>query len=1041
MQQQQQQKEKTQPLPFLPKTQQQQQQQQEFALKNQYVLKITSETAPSLGIQILKQNRAVLNITRIQVSRLVVDDITRRVYEGYSERVAKVLRSWDVTSLINVTTDNDAATVEAQTTHEGDVRVLIHASAPAENKVSLHMEIKTVHCDPGMLNLLCPVNRIGVEWQATSDEERLYGLGERFNTNERGDASITTEAYCWTEDGGWDLVPDIKRRWPKKTATYMPSPFLVSDGGYVVHVDTYARTLWQPGTPSTRTHAVFAEDARLPLDIYDGEGNARVARDAYVRAHAGVPLIPPPFQFGVWEGFQSALSTVKPSDPLGVFRMYQEWDIPISVADTSLHFFPNGDQREVRSEVAFNNSVYRAAGLAPFAYFNPFVATSYELAWEDASQMGLLVRTGPQPPRLDTATSAALARLASVGLSLGEEMDCDAALRKLPSAQRQQAWAHLGSSAPTLTRTCASEIDALTSALLQRQHPYATPRPDAPFTFAYKGAGPDPFYVSLLDFSKNGTERWYAQHIDDALEVGYMGWMYDYGEYGDTDLWYANNVSASLMHNQYPELYQAACLKHLRSVLKPPRALERLVGKHAMNPKGDYAPDATYFVRSGYSKSPGNTYNSWTGDPTCDFSAVSGLAGSVVAMLSQGLMGMAFAGSDVYGFTCSFNGPTYELMARWVQLGAMSGNFHTRNGGTNLFGAKRRHKFMDSVKGRTFFRVYAKLRTQLFPYLYMSAHAARTEAQPLMRHHILSHPHDVAATRSPYQYMLGENLLVAPLVHERQVGRDVYFPCGNTYLDIFTNATTTTRGGADGGGGILFDSRDGRFRIRGGHSESSGTRHHGCSKARVTSRLEHDLIPVFAIEGSAIPILDPTVTTLGEKAHDVVDDAASLFGARATDVATSLATAVHWWVFPTADERGWSNGESFDGCTLSTRRLSSGDLSLSISESRLSRVHVIQIALDASSSDVAASGAPASLATTNEVDGERTVLDESRHWSDVANIVSCDAAGGNCAAMPNATHTAWTLDREARVLWVRIPVDAGTPSPRLSFSLAPVAVD
>merc|ERR1719473_983460 len=250
--------------------------------------------------------RTVFKVRALSVSRLVVDDFTRRVYEGYDARVAKTVGTWQATEVVSIANNNStgAALVELRTSHEGDVRVLVSAHAyrhaNGANVYVFNATIETISCNPGLLRLLCPVNRIAIDWQPQTATDRIFGLGERFNTNGRGDASITKDAYCYTEDGGWDLVPDVRRRWPKRTATYMPAPFIISDEGYVLYANTHARTLWSP-----EQHAVYAEDTALPLVLFDGNGNTRNARDAYVGAYAGAPLIPPPFQLGVWEGFQS----------------------------------------------------------------------------------------------------------------------------------------------------------------------------------------------------------------------------------------------------------------------------------------------------------------------------------------------------------------------------------------------------------------------------------------------------------------------------------------------------------------------------------------------------------------------------------------------------------------------------------------------------------------------------------------------------------------------------------------------------------------
>uniref|UniRef100_UPI000B0D739A TIM-barrel domain-containing protein n=1 Tax=Rhodothermus marinus TaxID=29549 RepID=UPI000B0D739A len=61
----------------------------------------------------------------------------------------------------------------------------------------------------------------------------------------------------------------------------------------------------------------------------------------------------------------------------------------------------------------------------------------------------------------------------------------------------------------------------------------------------------------------------------------------------------------------------------------------------------------------------------WTGDNVADWSH---LRQALTMMLSLGLSGEPFSGSDIGGFIGT---PTPELYARWIQLGACSPLFRT----------------------------------------------------------------------------------------------------------------------------------------------------------------------------------------------------------------------------------------------------------------------------------------------------------------------------------------------------------------------------
>lgn len=87
------------------------------------------------------------------------------------------------------------------------------------------------------------------------------------------------------------------------------------------------------------------------------------------------------------------------------------------------------------------------------------------------------------------------------------------------------------------------------------------------------------------------------------------------------------------------------------------------------------------------------------------------------------------------------------------------------NGGTNMLKYPKSH-FFEWGDGVTSLRLLAKMRMQLFPYIYTMAHYSNSLGFPLMRHHIINFPYDKEALKQNYQYMFGDSLLTAPVVEE-----------------------------------------------------------------------------------------------------------------------------------------------------------------------------------------------------------------------------------------------------------------------------------
>ena len=119
----------------------------------------------------------------------------------------------------------------------------------------------------------------------------------------------------------------------------------------------------------------------------------------------------------------------------------------------------------------------------------------------------------------------------------------------------------------------------------------------------------------------------------------------------------------------------------------------------------------------------------------------SGLPAQITAGINLGLSGMPFSGSDIGGFEWYVDStpPDLELWSRWTEVGCFSGLMHEQGihfilpnnirfnvlyklgGGTGF--VPKTHIF-DTPEGTRIWRKYAKLRMQLFPYIYTQAHIA-----------------------------------------------------------------------------------------------------------------------------------------------------------------------------------------------------------------------------------------------------------------------------------------------------------------------------
>ncbi|MGH9970756.1 MAG: TIM-barrel domain-containing protein, partial [Pyrinomonadaceae bacterium] len=166
----------------------------------------------------------------------------------------------------------------------------------------------------------------------------------------------------------------------------------------------------------------------------------------------------------------------------------------------------------------------------------------------------------------------------------------------------------------------------------------------------------------------------------------------------------------------------------------------------------------------------------WTGDTNSTWES---LALSIPMFQSLGLSGEPFVGSDVGGFIGRGNG---ELLVRSYQV-------------SFLAPFCRNHKVIDGYDqepwrfGKYYedvIRKYLKLRYELLPFLYTTLEEAYRTGVPLFRPLMLNYQDDANTYNLDDQFMIGNDLLVAPILRPGLTSRLVYLPSGAWY-DYWTN--------------------------------------------------------------------------------------------------------------------------------------------------------------------------------------------------------------------------------------------------------------
>lgn len=161
----------------------------------------------------------------------------------------------------------------------------------------------------------------------------------------------------------------------------------------------------------------------------------------------------------------------------------------------------------------------------------------------------------------------------------------------------------------------------------------------------------------------------------------------------------------------------------------------------------------------------------WTGDNT---SLWSHLQMAIPQLCNLGLSGMAFVGTDIGGFG---GDTTPELMARWIEVGAFSPL--CRNHCAKYKRNQEPWCFGEETLG--IYRKYVKLRYSLLPYLYDNFRICEQKGYPIMRPLIFNFPDDTVCRNKNDEFMVGESLLIAPVVEQGEEYKKVYLPKGKWY--------------------------------------------------------------------------------------------------------------------------------------------------------------------------------------------------------------------------------------------------------------------
>jgi alpha-glucosidase len=268
------------------------------------------------------------------------------------------------------------------------------------------------------------------------------------------------------------------------------------------------------------------------------------------------------------------------------------------------------------------------------------------------------------------------------------------------------------------------------------------------------------FSAAFVDLSNPEARVWIKEVIkDELIGSGASGWMADFGEGLPYDAVLSSGANPRSFHNRYAEEWAEVNREAIREA-----------------GRGD---DIVFFNRSGYTRSPRFSTLFWLGDQLVDWDEHDGIKSAVTGLLSSGLSGYSLQHSDIGGYT-AIDHPllkyhrSKELLMRWTELAAFTTVFRTHEGNR----PEDNHQVYSDKETLEHFSRFARVYAAWKPYRMELVKEASETGLPVVRHPFVHYPEDPNVYGLEYQFMVGSELMVAPVLDPGEKSVEVYLPAG-----------------------------------------------------------------------------------------------------------------------------------------------------------------------------------------------------------------------------------------------------------------------
>ena len=260
------------------------------------------------------------------------------------------------------------------------------------------------------------------------------------------------------------------------------------------------------------------------------------------------------------------------------------------------------------------------------------------------------------------------------------------------------------------------------------------------------------------DFGREEVRRWWAGKHKLLVDMGVGGVWNDmnepasfHGELPQDVVFYdeERQTNHAEMHNVYGHLMSKSTFEGLKEQTgKRPFVITRAC----------YAGSQKYTTV-------------WTGD---NQSLWHHLQMVIPQLCNLGISGFSFCGTDVGGFGADC---TPELLCRWIEAACFSPLFRNHS----AKGTKSQEPWRFDKEVVDINRKYIELRYRFLPYIYDLFYQGEKTGLPVMRPLVLEYPEDAEVRNLNGEFMVGEQMLVAPVLEQGATKRMVYLPEGVWY--------------------------------------------------------------------------------------------------------------------------------------------------------------------------------------------------------------------------------------------------------------------